>query len=73
MSVVLRSQIQESEAIRQTQAIEHICITPASNRDSPLLRRDTLNTANYSDRLDSALAINNELRKIISSSVIGHW
>ncbi|WP_445173203.1 hypothetical protein [Microcoleus sp.] len=42
MSVVLRSQIQESEAIRQTQAIEHICITADPNRDYPLLMRDAL-------------------------------
>ncbi|MEG3896010.1 MULTISPECIES: hypothetical protein [unclassified Microcoleus] len=62
MSVVLRSQIQESEAIRQTPAIEHISITPRSNRDCPLLMRDPLNKAKYFDNL-SAVEINNEQKK----------
>ncbi|MCY7383040.1 MAG: hypothetical protein LH628_10770 [Microcoleus sp. CAN_BIN18] len=37
MSVMLRSQIPESEAIRPTQAIEHICLTTGGNRDCAIL------------------------------------
>ena len=74
---MLRSQIQESEAIRQTQAIEHICITADPNRDYPLLMRNAFNKANYFDNLASAVALNNELEKKNlfphQSSVIGHW
>ncbi|MEG4803863.1 hypothetical protein QUB63_00375 [Microcoleus sp. ARI1-B5] len=78
MSVVLRSQIQESEAIRPTQAIEHICITADRNRDCPLLMRLGLNKAKYFDNRASVVAINIELKNnnfVIShqSSVIGHW
>ena len=73
---MLRSQIQESEAIRQTQAIEHICITADPNRDYPLLMRDALNKAKYFDNLASAVALNNELEKKNlfrpQSSVIGN-
>ncbi|MEG3847374.1 hypothetical protein QT971_12390 [Microcoleus sp. herbarium19] len=57
MSVVLRSQIQKSEAIRQTQAIEHIFITAATNRYTPSLRRDTLNAANYFDKFNKQLQL----------------
>jgi hypothetical protein len=60
---VLRSQIPESEAIRPTQAIEHICITADRNRDCPLLMRLSLNKAKYFDSLAPAVAINNELKK----------
>ncbi|MEG4323034.1 MULTISPECIES: hypothetical protein [unclassified Microcoleus] len=72
MSVVLRSQIPESEAIGPTQAIEHICITTDRNRDCAILMRRGLNKAKYFDNLALAVAINNELKKIISSSVISH-
>ena len=60
---MLRSQIQESEAIRQTQAIEHISITADANIDYPLLMRDPLNKAKYFDNLASAAEINNEQKK----------
>jgi hypothetical protein len=82
---VLRSQIQASEAIRQTQAIEHICITADPKRDYPLLMREALinvmrnvfNKPKYFDNLASAVALNNELQKNNlfrhQSSVIGHW
>ncbi|WP_293146768.1 MULTISPECIES: hypothetical protein [unclassified Microcoleus] len=75
MSVVLRAQIQESEAIRQTQAIEHTRITADRNRDCSLLMRLSLNEAKYFDSLAPTVAINNEVKKIIShqSSVISHW
>jgi hypothetical protein len=77
LSVVLRSQIQASEAIRQTQAIEHICITADPDRDYPLLMRDVFNKPKYFDNLASAVALNNELEKKNlfrhQSSVIGHW
>ncbi|WP_333163705.1 hypothetical protein [Microcoleus sp. Pol12B4] len=64
MSVVLRAQIQESEAILQTQAIGHICITAHSNRDCPLLiMREPLNEAKYFDNLASAVGINNQQKK----------
>ncbi|WP_293133217.1 hypothetical protein [Microcoleus sp. bin38.metabat.b11b12b14.051] len=69
MPVLLRSQIQESEAIRQTQAIEHICIAADRNRDCALLMRRGWNTAKYLTTGASAVEINNELKKIISSSV----
>lgn len=42
LSVVLRSQIQKSEVIRQTQAIEHICLATPSNRDRTVLKRGVL-------------------------------
>jgi hypothetical protein len=74
---VLRSQIQASEAIRQTQAIEHICITAGPDRDYPLLMRKAFNKAKYFDHLASAVALNNQLEKKNlfrhQSSVIGHW
>ncbi|WP_193976272.1 hypothetical protein [Microcoleus sp. LEGE 07076] len=38
LSVVLRSQIQESEVIRQTPAIEYICPATPSNRDFAVLK-----------------------------------
>ncbi|WP_293342821.1 hypothetical protein [Microcoleus sp. CAWBG58] len=74
LSVVLRAQIQESEAIRQTQAIEHTRITADRNRDCSLLMRLSLNEAKYFDSLAPTVAINNEVKKIIShqSSVIGY-
>ena len=55
LSVVLRSQIQESEAIRQTQAIEHIRLTTRSHRDSTILKRGALNQAKYFDNLASVV------------------
>ena len=71
---MLRSQIQESEAVRQTQAIEHIYTTPDLNRDCPLLMRlSLLNKARYFDSLTLVVEINNELKKVISLSVISHW
>ncbi|MEG4396084.1 hypothetical protein [Microcoleus sp. BROC3] len=77
MSVVLRAQIQESEAIRPTQAIAPICITAGSNREFPLLiMREPLNKAKYLDNLASAVGINNQkkINFVIShqSSVIGN-
>ena len=72
---MLRSQIQASEAIRQTQAIEHICITADPKRDYPLLRLNVFNKPKYFDNLASAVALNNELEKKLfphQSSVIGH-
>jgi len=72
---VLRSQIQASEAIRQTQAIEHIFITADPKRDYSLLMRNPFNKAKYFDNLASAVALNNELEKKLfrhQSSVIGH-
>ena len=79
---MLRSQIQASQAIRQTQTIEHICITADPNTDSPLLMRDFLlmrnafNKAKDFDNLASAVPLNNELEKNNlfrhQSSVIGH-
>jgi hypothetical protein len=73
---VLRSQIQASEAIRQTQAIEHICITADPDRDYPLLMRKAFNKAKYFDHLASAVALNNQLEKKNlfrhQSSVISH-
>ncbi|MEG4986481.1 hypothetical protein QUB08_12025 [Microcoleus sp. BR0-C5] len=77
MSVVLPAQIQESEAIRQTQAIGHICLTADSNRDGRLLiMREPLNKAKYFDNLASAVGINNQQKNnefCHQSSVIGHW
>ncbi|MEO6860830.1 MAG: hypothetical protein ABI180_04730 [Microcoleus sp.] len=70
MSLVLRSQIQESEAIRQTQAIEHIYITADRNRDCALLMRLSLKKAKYFNNLVSAVTINNQLKE--SSLVISH-
>ncbi|MCZ0901776.1 hypothetical protein ON021_17920, partial [Microcoleus sp. HI-ES] len=53
LSVLLPAQIQESEAIRQTQAIGHICITADSNRDGRLLiMREPLNKTKYFDNLN---------------------
>jgi len=68
---VLRSQIQESEAIRQTQAIEHLCLTTGSNRDCAILMYGGL-TVQVFLQPQSAVAINNEIKKF-KSSVIGHW
>ncbi|MEG3859464.1 hypothetical protein [Microcoleus sp. herbarium12] len=69
MPVLLRSQIPESEVIRQTQAIEHICIAADCNsRDCPLLMRLGLNKAKYLTAGASAVAINPELKKISHQS-----
>ncbi|MEG4576590.1 hypothetical protein QUA56_28520 [Microcoleus sp. N3A4] len=57
MSVVLRSQIQESEAISPTQAIEHICITEGRNRDCSLLMRDAFNKIKHFDNLNQRLEL----------------
>ncbi|MEG4283876.1 hypothetical protein QUB68_12165 [Microcoleus sp. A006_D1] len=68
MSVVLRSQIPESEAIRQTQASEHICFTTGGNRDSAILMRGAL-TLQVFLQPQSAVAINNEIKNF---QVISH-
>ena len=74
---MLPAQIQESEAIGQTQAIGHICIAADSNRDCRLLiMREPLNKAKYFDNLASAVGINNQQKNNEfrhQSSVIGHW
>ncbi|MFM9266566.1 hypothetical protein [Tychonema sp. BBK16] len=47
MSVVLRSQNQGSETIRQTQENDNVCITSDRNGDSSLLIGDWLEFGKY--------------------------
>jgi hypothetical protein len=64
--------------MRQTQAIEHICITAGPDRDYPLLMRDAFNkAAKYFDNINQRFPLIMNSKKRIyfvishQSSVIG--